>query len=272
MDQAVFKALSSMTASAPEIIRAWFAHELEAVLNEPTPGEIRCEACDERLQVAACEALDALCVFTGLPLRRVRCPYCGLIFGPLAMILAPKARLDRLYELVYRFYAEGDTVFAQERTFYLMNPSRAGRYLNYACGPWTTGLQRLTDAGWDIYGHDPYLPSFHPRFLRTMEQVRQQPFNGLMSHNFLEHPQAILSEMRLFNTLLTDGGLMAHSTPCYEYLFERSPFHLYFFEGQSLAHLAQRSGFQVIGSVAQDREPVGSYYLCKIFRKLEAAQ
>lgn len=271
MDHATLETLRQSPGPTPDILRAWFTHELAALLAEPEPSHLFCDACDQSLALAACEPLESDCVFTGLRLLRRRCPNCGLVFGPAPMIRAPAERMNRLYELVYRFYSEGDTVFAQERTFYLLNPSRQGRFLNYACGPWTTGLNRLAEAGWDIYGYDPYLPSHHPRFIRTVEQARERRFDGLMSHNFLEHPQSVHAEMRLFNSLLNPGALMAHSTPCYEYLFERSPFHLYFFEGCSIEHLARRSGFQVMATVAQDREPVGLYYLCKIFRKVDTA-
>jgi len=38
---------------------------------------------------------------------------------------------------------------------------------------------------------------------------------------------------------------MAHATPCFEYLFEYTRFHLFFFPGRSREVLAQRAGLKI---------------------------
>jgi len=264
MTQAV-QALVGTPQAVSEVMLDWFRRELVDVLSAGEPDVFECRACSRPFIPAEQPQLDADCLFTGVGLPRRACPSCGLIQGPLAIISAPPERLGRLYELIYRFYAEGDTVHAQERSFYLLNPSRAGRYLNYACGLWTRGASRLTDAGWDVWGYEPYITQFHPRISPT---VPEGPFDGLFSHNFLEHPQDPRVFLSACHALLKPGGRMAHSTPCYEYLFERSPVHLYFFVGGSVSALCEATGFRVINDVAQDRENLGEYYRCLVFERL----
>lgn len=248
-----------------EVLRRWFREELSALLAQPEPERFECRACSQPFAPAERPALSSVCVFSGLELVRRDCPACGLIQGPLQVVTAPAATLGRLYELLYRFYSEGDTVFAQERSFYLLNPSRYGRYLNYGCGSWARGLTRLQDAGWDVWGYEPHLEQHHPRISRTRPEG---PFDGLLTHNFLEHPQDPRAFFAECASLLKPGALMAHSTPCYEYLFEASPFHLFFFVGTSVQALADGAGFAVVGDVSQDRNDTGAYYRAMIFERL----
>lgn len=249
-----------------EVLLDWFRREMVDILAAGEPTSFECRACSQTFIPADQPLLEAQCLFSGVTLPRRTCPHCDLIQGPLAIIAAPAQRLNRLYELIYRFYAEGDTAHAQERSFYLLNPSRSGRYLNYACGLWTRGASRLVDVGWDVWGYEPYITQFHPRISTVMPEG---PFDGLISHNFLEHPQDPRAFLSTCHALLKPGGRMAHSTPCYAYLFERSPVHLYFFVGRSVAALCEATGFRVINDVSQDHENLGEFYHCVVFERDE---
>ena len=43
-------------------------------------------------------------------------------------------------------------------------------------------------------------------------------------------------------SLLRPGGRMSHATPCFEYRYQYTRFHLHFFAGRSRALLAQKAG------------------------------
>jgi len=58
----------------------------------------------------------------------------------------------------------------------------------------------------------------------------------------LRHPVAALQTMA---NLLPANGLMSHATPCFEYRFEFTRFHLFFFLGRSRSLLARRAGLQI---------------------------
>jgi hypothetical protein len=162
---------------------------------------------------------------------------------------------------------EGDTRPFQEKTFYLLNPSRLGRYLNYACGDFAAGLDSLLHGGWDVQGFEPFQPQRHPRIHREIAAVEGQAFDGVFTHNYLEHPQSLRAMFGTIHGLLQPGGVMAHSTPCCEYLFEDVPFHLYFLTGGSLPRLCDRTGFRPRDVFRADREHLGWFYEFRSFTR-----
>jgi len=181
------------------------------------------------------------------------------------LIVAPPRALDALYGLLYSVYSEGTTIAWQEKAFYMLNPARSGVYLNYACGEWISGLQRLRSIGWNVWGYEPHLnagrcpPDPSLGLVDRIEATGTAVFDGIFTHNFLEHPQdprAFFSELR---ALLKPGGLVAHSTPCFELRFDGSPFHLYFFVGRSFEALCRATGFTVLERLESDRDDPDSF-------------
>ena len=51
---------------------------------------------------------------------------------------------------------------------------------------------------------------------------------------------------------------MAHATPCYEYLYEYTRFHLFFFAGKSKDLLLEKAGLQLVDELID-----GSYH-CRV--------
>jgi len=47
-------------------------------------------------------------------------------------------------------------------------------------------------------------------------------------------------------SLTKAGSLMSHATPCFDYKFEFTRFHLFFFLGRSREVLAKRAGLDVV--------------------------
>ena len=67
-----------------------------------------------------------------------------------------------------------------------------------------------------------------------------------MSHNVIDHfkdPVSVFANLR--RLLRNSSSPMVHATPCYEYLYEYTRFHLYFFTGRSVDYLCEKSGFRV---------------------------
>jgi hypothetical protein len=244
-----------------------FAKLLAFFTNLPEPEQITCPCCGGTCVVSELERFASYCCFTSVPLSRVQCPSCKVIMGPLPLIQASKNQLTRLYELLYRFYREGFSTPFQEKTFYLLNPSRFGRYLNYACGDWGIGLQRLRDMKWDVVGYEPIQNRSVEYIFNQQSVFSKESFDGLFSHNFIEHLQSPEEFFRECWDLLQPGGIMVHSTPCYEYLYHVAPLHLYFFCESSLQCLAERVGFRFIQRWASDGDIPGSEYIAASFRK-----
>lgn len=212
--------------------------------------------------------LEARCLFTDLPLRRYRCECCRAVFGPVQLIECAQEELDRLYSLLYGFYREGFSDPFQEKTFYLLNPSRDGQYLNYACGAWAKGIAHLREQGWSITGFEPFQIVCSSEIETHHDSLVPGQYDGLFSHNFIEHLQHPLRFFFECSTLLKTNGIMAHSTACYEYLYEVAPLHLYFFCHNSARMLAARAGFRFVRRDETDLGRPGKEYICCHYRKV----
>lgn len=247
-----------------------FAEYLKEILERPDPLGFVCRCCEKNNQLMKCEALTAQCLFSGLELRRYRCPGCRVVFGPMPLVTCSTAELSRLYELVYRFYREGFSQPFQEKTFYLLNPSRKGRYLNYACGDWADGLAHLRTLGWQVWGYEPFQPVCSEWIAKSLTDWVGQPFDGLVTHNYIEHVQDPARFFQQCCELLTPRGRMAHSSPCYDYLYEVSPFHLYFYCQESIVKLASRFGLHKTAEFRSDSQIPGEQYTCCIFERVDS--
>ena len=61
-----------------------------------------------------------------------------------------------------------------------------------------------------------------------MAEVVDGSFDAVFTHNYIEHVQNPVQFFRECRALIKANGTMAHSSPCYQYLYEASPFHLFF--------------------------------------------
>ena len=162
------------------------------------------------------------------------------------MLSLSKRQLAREYRELYAVYDEGDTTETELRAFYTLNPTKVGRYLNYGCGKWSKAIQILRETGFDILGYDPTAGRGKFDFVISREEtLRSMKFDGLVSNNLLEHLQDPVATVRFMKSLINDGGMMVHATPCYRYEYEYSRFHLFFFTGNSVNVMAHRVGLTV---------------------------
>jgi hypothetical protein len=149
-----------------------------------------CPACGSHRQSNSYEEVIAKCMFTSAPLRRFRCDSCGSIVGPMSLINCVPEHWADLYTLLYRYFKEGDTRAYQERAFFALEPVKGKKYLNFACGTWGSGIERLRGMGFDVYGFESSLERQHPAIFTSLEDVaRNGPFDGIFTHYFIEHVQ-----------------------------------------------------------------------------------
>ena len=246
-----------------------FELKLRALLDRPEPTEFFCPCCTATLAVKEIKRVSAVCYFTGFELNRVVCPECGLIFGPLPLIECLPNELTELYELLYQFYQEGDTRASQEKTFYLLNPSHNGRYLNYACGDWSLGINRLRDLKWRIWGFEPFMNATPNDSIIRRRELLDSPYDGMMTNNYIEHVQNPLEFFMMCKALIGPHGVMAHASTCYGYRIEHSPFHLYFYSEESIKRIAHRADLEIQWSGSTDLENIDSVYGCYVFQRTD---
>jgi SAM-dependent methyltransferase len=247
---------------------------LAAAITREWPTQVVCRVCGTRIDTSVARRFNCSSMFTTATLERLQCPECDVIFGPWSLISASPQKLGELYRLLYRVYSEGATITWQEKAFYSMNPSRRGVYMNYACGEWLAGVQRLRSVGWNVWGYEPYLnasrcrPDCAAGLVDRIEDTGTTQFDGIFTHNFLEHPQDPRTFFAELHRLLKPGGAMAHSTPCFELRYDASPFHLYFFVGRSFETLCARTGFVVVERLESDRDDPASFVIVARCRRM----
>lgn len=206
--------------------------------------------------------MQSYCIFGGGDLLRHLCPKCNLVFGPDKMFDLTSLGLAEEYTWHYKAYREGDSTESEIRTFHKLEPSKNGTYLNYGAGNWSNTMQILRSQGWNVYAYEPHgSASFCDKYdwvIDTKQRLSEISFDGIFSNNVLEHLRNPVQELHHMSTLLNKNGTMAHATPCYEYLYEYTRFHLFFFAGKSKDLLLEKAGLQLVDELID-----GSYH-CRV--------
>jgi hypothetical protein len=229
--------------------------------------EFKCRICDGNINTNFSKQLHTKCIFKGGTLIRFECPHCGCITGPLKMLELDQDNFDLDYSQHYSIFSEGDTTEYEKLTFYQMEPHKDKCYLNYGCGSWSRAMEELRIEGYDVFGYEPFsYKGDNSHVIKSLDALLGMRFDGIFSHNVLEHLSNPVETFSLFTSLLkSDDSKMVHSTACYEYLFEFTRFHLFFYTGNSLQTLCNRVGLEAYGRVDEIRN--NDQYTSYKFRK-----
>lgn len=205
-----------------------------------------CPLCGHESLASEFSAHITQCSFGGGILVRHQCPACDVIFGADKIFRLSESELSEEYEWHYRAYSEGDSTQHEIRAFLSLNPSKDGIYLNYGAGAWSRSVQILRAQGWNIVAFEPHgSASSDGEVISDWKILSTMKFDGLYSNNVLEHLRHPAEELARMKTLLKPGALMSHATPCFEYLYEYTRFHLFFFLGRSREILAHKAGLMI---------------------------
>jgi 2-polyprenyl-3-methyl-5-hydroxy-6-metoxy-1,4-benzoquinol methylase len=108
-------------------------------------------------------------------------------------------------------------------------------------------VAQLRGEGWQVLAYEPSAETAGDYVLSRRDALASR-FDGIFSNNVIEHFRDPVAQFRQFHDLLNEHGVMAHSSPCYEYNVAFTRFHTLFLTGRSLDVLAGRTGFSVTGS------------------------
>lgn len=214
-------------------------------------GLRECPLCEYQTHDYQFKKLTTRSAFGGGQLLRHVCPGCDVIFGPDKMFKLTEIELLQEYEKHYSVYQEGDSTDQELRAFYALKPVRGGVYLNYGAGGWSKSVQKLRSAGWKVYAYEPH-DSASPLsdwWIKDPIVLCSMKFDGIFTNNVLEHFRYPVRELAMMSKLLKRDGLMAHATPCFEYLYEYTRFHLYFFTGRSRLILMKNAGLNELNYI-----------------------
>ncbi|MBZ9921394.1 MULTISPECIES: FkbM family methyltransferase [unclassified Mesorhizobium] len=226
-----------------------FWHTLDKIDDLALPSrQLKCLVCDHDDFRDGFEILRSECIFNGGRLERYRCPNCDCVFGGQKFLDLDEAMTDLDYRLLYSRYREGNTGENEKRTFQSLRPVRGATYVNWGAGVWNDTTQVLRADGYDVWSFEPNAPSEAP-FVKIDRSDLGSDLAGIFSNNVIEHFKEPIVQFREFQRVLAPGGKMAHSSPCYEYLYPITRFHTIFLLGRSPDILAERTGFRITDRV-----------------------
>lgn len=214
--------------------------------------ELTCALCGHTEPAEAFTVFESACIFEGGEITRHQCPECDVVFGSSLMLSLSAEELTREYEWHYRVFSEGDSTEQELRAFYALNPERDKKYVNWGSGAWSRSIEVLRADGWQVFGFEPHgsASGEGDAILHSLDDLIALKPDGIYSNNVLEHLRHPVDELKTMSSLLPAGGMMSHATPCFEYRFEFTRFHLFFFLGRSRAFLSDRAGLQMVDYVA----------------------
>lgn len=213
-----------------------------------------CPLCDFQGTIVKFGQLTSNCIFGGGVLLRFKCPECDLIFGSEKMLSLNPSELSNDYEWHYQVYAEGDSTDQEVRAFHLLKPSKSGTYLNFGAGAWSKSVQVLRSEGWNVMAYEPHgsAQANADFVISSREELGKIKFDGVFSNNVLEHLRYPVEDLVFMRNLLKAGGRMSHATPCFEYLYEFTRFHLFFYLGRSREILAKKANLSLVDFVLDE--------------------
>ena len=225
-------------------------HRIER-LREPAQA-LTCALCGHTAPAEAFTVFESTCIFEGGEILRHQCPQCDVIFGSSLMLSLSAEALTREYEWHYRVFSEGDSTEQELRAFHALKPERDKKYVNWGSGAWSRSIEVLRADGWQVFGFEPHgsATGEGEAILRSVDDLIALKPDGIYSNNVLEHLRDPVDELKTMSSLLPPGGMMSHATPCFEYRFEFTRFHLFFFLGRSRAFLADRAGLKTVDYLA----------------------
>ena len=208
---------------------------------------VECILCGHKELKKNLDKIESKCIFGGGKLERYKCKGCGCIFGPSKFRQQGEQELADDYKVHYLGYQENDSTEGEIESFFLLEPSHDGRYLNYGCGKWAGTILKLREEGYDVYGYDPYAADVENEYvISDINVIKKMRFDGIFSHDLLEHLMNPVQEMLFIKGLLKSPACkMAHSTACYEYKFEYTRFHTCFYTGNAVEALCDKANLYV---------------------------
>lgn len=228
--------------------------------------KINCTLCGNSISTLNIITLESHCIFGGGKLIRYKCQKCDVIFGPTKFLKLSPFMVAMEYKQLYRRYTEGDTTKYEIRAFKLLNPNKKKKYLNYGSGLWSKSIELLRSEGWDICGYEPYAKNNNIKkdyIFSSKEDVSKHKFDGIFSHNVIEHLFNPMDEFHFMKSILANNtSRMSHSTACYKYMYEYSIFHVHFYTGRSIDYVARNIGMKISKRI-NDKH---SEFKCRIFK------
>lgn len=207
---------------------------------------VKCPICENENGFKVVKAHCAIPSFcAGETLVRYDCPKCNVIFGPMDVINMTTPEICNMYRRHYDDKKQEREQRLENDIVGIDHTSPGDSVLNWGSGPASLAVSKLKkERGIDLYNFDPFgRPDYN---IITDEKDLKDNYDLIISSDVIEHLQDPVGEFMKMKKRLKDKGKMLHVTECYRYTIEITKFHLFFFKGNSVDVLAEKTGFKVL--------------------------
>jgi 2-polyprenyl-3-methyl-5-hydroxy-6-metoxy-1,4-benzoquinol methylase len=102
----------------------------------------------------------------------------------------------------------------------------------------------------------------------SKKQLLNQKFDIIFSNNFIEHVIDPLNNIKYLLNCLEKNGCLIFISPCFEYCYEFTHFHTFFFIGRSIDELCKKLAIKMVYSTKITFKD-GQFTSVKIFKKCD---
>jgi len=255
-----------MLSGKERMIKRW------ELLKQPNIINLKCYICDYDASVSNFKKMTAKDTFSAGEIIRYQCPNCDVIFGDLRFLNLSQKEINDDYIDLYSYYKEADTtnyllnVFNRINLFIPENSNK--KILDFACGNWNSVISIIRKKGFNnIYGYDKYVNDTNQEYRLSEEQLLNNKFDIIYSNNFIEHLIDPLNDIKYLLELLEKNGCLIFITSCFEYCYEFTHFHTFFFIGRSIDKLCEKLKIKMVYSTKITFKN-GLFTTVKIFKNI----
>ena len=245
--------------SENSLIERWNGLQIQPVFENLT-----CVVCNSTYSMSQFKQYKSQDRFHAGELVRYECPSCNVIFGDLRFLNLSLDEIGKDYTDLYSYCKEGDTSIYILKILDKLNLGKNKVYLDFACGERESTLTLLNDNNYNVYGHDAYAFNSHPKFLEKIND--EIKYDVVYSSNYIEHVIDPYKNLAVLVNLLNDNGKLVMMSPCWEYSYDYTHYHTFFFLGKSVEYLCKNLNIKEIYSEKIIFED-GEWTIIKIFEK-----
>lgn len=235
-------------------------------LKQPLLSNLTCKICNFTEKKDNFKEYKSTDIFYAGEIIRYQCPNCDVIFGDLRFLQMTDDEIGNDYKDLYSYYKEGNTSNYILHVIQKLNLGTDKTYLDYACGETTYTLDILRLHNYNVYGYDAYVNNIHPNFLKTLDIDTK--YDVVYSNNFIEHVIHPFEDLKKLTNLLNINGKLVLITSCWEYCYEYTHYHTYFFLGKSVQYLCNALNIKEIFCEKINFKD-GIFTIVKVFEKIK---
>lgn len=241
-------------------------------IKQPDIIDLGCYICDYNGCIDNYKKIYSDDIFNAGQIVRYQCPNCDLIFGDLRFLNLSEKEISDDYNDLYSYYKEGDTTKYILDVFNILNlfidENKNKKILDFACGNWNSVIKIIREKGFNnIYGFDKYVNNANLEYMLSEEQLLNNKFDIIYSNNFIEHLINPINDIKYLLSLLDKNGCLIFITSCFDYCYEFTHFHTFFFIGRSIDKLCEKLDIKMVYSRKITFKD-GQFTIVKIFKKI----